>query len=75
MSMSRLLIKVAHSTGINVYNEEKAAYTSGNVTVSGQTGQRTQGAVYCFFFIALVSGLICCVLQGRQHHNSDLYPA
>ncbi|PBK73573.1 hypothetical protein ARMSODRAFT_1015115 [Armillaria solidipes] len=45
MSMSRLLIKVAHSTGINVYNEEKAAYTSDNVTVSGQTGQRTQGAV------------------------------
>ncbi|KAK0476746.1 hypothetical protein IW261DRAFT_1637164 [Armillaria novae-zelandiae] len=43
MSMSRLLIKVAHSTGINVYNEEKAAYTSDNITVSGQTGQRTQG--------------------------------
>lgn len=35
MSMSCLLIKVAHSTGINVYN----------TTVSRQTGQRTQGAV------------------------------
>ncbi|KAK0213158.1 hypothetical protein DFS33DRAFT_100980 [Desarmillaria ectypa] len=44
MSMSRLLIKVAHSTGINVYDEEKAAYTSDNITVSGQT-QKTQGAV------------------------------
>ncbi|SJL15968.1 uncharacterized protein ARMOST_19481 [Armillaria ostoyae] len=35
MSMSRLLIKVAQSTGIDVYNTK----------VSGQTGQKTQGAV------------------------------
>ncbi|KAK0433067.1 hypothetical protein EV421DRAFT_1998127 [Armillaria borealis] len=35
MSMSCLLIKVAQSTGIDVYNTK----------VSGQTGQRTQGAV------------------------------
>ncbi|KAK0430276.1 hypothetical protein EV421DRAFT_1913138 [Armillaria borealis] len=35
MSMSCLLIKVAQSTGIDVYNTK----------VSGQTGQKTQGAV------------------------------
>ncbi|PBK68411.1 hypothetical protein ARMSODRAFT_1039975, partial [Armillaria solidipes] len=64
MSMSCLLIKVAQSTGIDVYNTK----------VSGQTGQRTQGAVYVLFFITSLSGLIRYMLQGRQHHDSDSYP-
>ncbi len=64
MSMSRLLIKVARSTGIDVYN----------TTLSGQTGQRTRSAVYALFFITSLSGLIRYMLQGRQHHDPDSYP-
>ncbi|KAG7446595.1 uncharacterized protein BT62DRAFT_994173 [Guyanagaster necrorhizus] len=44
ISMSRLLIKVARSTGINVYNEEKGYSDSIGTTSQTQT-QRTQGTI------------------------------
>ncbi|KAK7045832.1 hypothetical protein VNI00_007243 [Paramarasmius palmivorus] len=46
MSMSRLLIKVARSTGINVYNEERGENMFDGHTTAGAIGNKTLGGKY-----------------------------